>query len=101
MGLDLRPYRLLDSHRGGAPGGRDSLVVEVDTENPDKDLDELDIAIPRMTRRFHRDFKDLDALDPGALGNVKLQVKPFTQEETREIVFKLMLDEEIHHRPPR
>ena len=39
----------------------------------------------------------LDALDPGALGNARLPVKPFTQEETREIVFKLMLDEEIHH----
>jgi type III restriction enzyme len=82
---------------GGTPGGRDSLVVEVDIENPDKDLDALDIAIPRMTRRFHRDFKDLDALEPGAIGNAKLPVKPFTQEETREIVFKLMLDEEIHH----
>ena len=40
--------------------GADSLVVEVDAENPDKDLDALDIAIPRLTRRFHRDFKDLD-----------------------------------------
>jgi type III restriction enzyme len=81
----------------GAPGGRDSLVVEVDAENPDKDLDALDIAIPRMTRRFHRDFKDLEALDPGALGNARLPLKPFTQDETREIVFKLMLDAEIHH----
>ena len=81
----------------GTPGGRDSLVVEVDAENPDKDLDALDIAIPRMTRRFHRDFKDLEALDPSAFGNARLPLKPFTQEETREIVFKLMLDAEIHH----
>ena len=52
-------------------GGQDSLVVEVDTENPDKDLDALDIALPRLTRRFHREFKDLDALDPAALGNAQ------------------------------
>jgi type III restriction enzyme len=82
---------------GAGAGGRDSVVVEVDTENPDKDLDALDISIPRLTRRFHRDFKDLDALNPAALGNARLPLKPFTQEDTREIVFKLMLDQEIHH----
>jgi type III restriction enzyme len=82
---------------GAGAAGRDSVVVEVDTENPEKDLEALDISIPRLTRRFHRDFKDLDSLDPAALGNRRLPLKPFSQEETREIVFKLMLDEEIHH----
>ena len=37
---------------GGATAPSDSLVVEVDAENPDKDLDALDIAHPRLTRRF-------------------------------------------------
>ena len=74
-----------------------SLIVEVDTENPDKDLDALDIALPKLSRRYHRDYKDLDALDPAALGNRRLPVKRFTPEETREIVFKTMLDAEIHH----
>lgn len=82
---------------GAGTGGRESIVVEVETDNPDKDLDALDIEIPRLSRRFHRDFKDLDALDPAALGNRKLSIKPFTPEETRQIVFKLMLDAEIHH----
>jgi len=82
---------------GPGAGGRDSLVIEVDAENRDKNLEELEIEIPRLTRRFHRDFKDLDSLDPSRLGNRRLPLKAFTQEETREIVFKLMLDEEIHH----
>ena len=30
----------------------------------DKDLDALDIALPRLSRRFNREFKDLDELDP-------------------------------------
>ena len=47
----------------GVAGRKDSLVVEVDVENPDKDIDALDIPIPRLTRRFHRDFKNLDSLD--------------------------------------
>ncbi len=84
---------------GGAPGQarRDSLVVEVDTQAPDKDIDALDIALPRLSRRFNREFKDLAELDPSSFGNPRLPVKPFTPEETREIVFKTMLDSEIDH----
>jgi len=82
---------------GGGLTRQDSLIVEVDRENPDKNLDDLDIPLPKLTRRFQRDFKDLDALDPAALGNKRLPLKPFTAEETREIVFKTMLDSEIHH----
>ena len=66
-------------------------------QNTEKNLDALDIALPRLTRRFNREFKDLDALDPASFGNPKLPLKPFTPEETREIVFKTMLDAEIHH----
>jgi len=88
--LEYRPM-------GGGGTREDSLIVEVDTENPDKNLDELDIKLPRLTRRYQREYKDLDALDPAALGNPKLPLKPFTEEETREIVFKRMLDSEIDH----
>lgn len=82
---------------GGGATRQDSLIVEVDWENPDKNLDELDIPLPKLTRRFQREFKNLDALDAAALGNQRLPLKPFTPEETREIVFKTMLDSEIHH----
>ena len=41
--------------------------------------------------------RDLGALDPANFGNPKLPLKPFTPEETREIVFKTMLDAEVHH----
>lgn len=84
---------------GGAEGRerQDSLVVEVDTQATDKDLDALDIALPRLSRRFNREFKDLTELDPASFGNAKLPVKPFTPEQTREIVFKTMLESEVDH----
>ena len=82
---------------GGGTERHDSLIVEVDTENADKNLDDLDIPLPKLTRRFQREFKNLDALDPAKFGNQLLPFKPFTPEETREIVFKTMLDAEIHH----
>ncbi|MBP7830735.1 MAG: DEAD/DEAH box helicase family protein [Kiritimatiellae bacterium] len=82
---------------GDGPGPRDSLIVEVDLQNPEKDIAALDIPLPKLTRRYHRDFKDLDALDPASFGNKRVPLKPFTPEETREIVFKRMLDSEIDH----
>jgi type III restriction enzyme len=69
----------------------------VDTQDADKDINALDIELPRLTRRFNREFKDLAALDPAKFGNAKLPLKPFTPEQTREIVFKTMLDAAVHH----
>jgi type III restriction enzyme len=69
----------------------------VDSRNKDKDLDALDIEIPKLARRYHRDWKNLDVLDPATFGNPKLPLKPFTPEQTREIVFKAMLDDTPHH----
>jgi type III restriction enzyme len=82
---------------GGGTVRQDSLIVEVDETNEAKNLDDLDIPIPKLTRRFQREFKNLDDLDPAALGNKLLPLKPFTAEQTREIVFKTMLDSQIHH----
>ena len=82
---------------GGGSTREDSLIVEVDTENEEKNLDALDIPLPRLTRRYQREFRNLDALNPASFGNPLLPLKPFTPEQTREIVFKTMLDAEIHH----
>ena len=75
----------------------DSLVVEVDRDNPGKDITALDIALPRLSRRYSRDFQDLDALDPAAFANPRLPLKAFGAAETREIVFKTMLEGDVHH----
>ena len=60
---------------GGGAARQDSLVVEVETANPDKNVDALDIALPRLSRRFNRDYTELDTLDPAALGNKRLPLK--------------------------
>ena len=76
---------------------KDSLVVEVDSANAAKDIDALDIALPRLTRRYNREYGSLATLDPAAFYNHPLALKVFPQEETREIVFKTMLDDSAHH----
>jgi type III restriction enzyme len=82
---------------GAGAGRQDSLVVEVDTGNPDKDLAALDIALPRLARRYHREYGAMSTLDPGAFYHQPLKLKVFPPEETREIVFKTMLDDNAHH----
>jgi type III restriction enzyme len=77
---------------------QESLVVEVDAQNPEKNLDELDIVIPKLARRYHREFKNLSDLDIGRIPERRIPLKPFSPEETREIVFKTMLDDAEHHR---
>jgi type III restriction enzyme len=82
---------------GGGNTREDSLVVEIETANPAKDVEALDISLPRLARRFQREYKDLDALDPAAIGGQRLKRIAFTPEQTREIVFKTLLDGEAHH----
>lgn len=84
---------------GGTDGRKreDSVVIEVDTAQAGKDIDALDIALPRMTRRFQREYKDLGELDLADKWHTALPLKAFTPEETREIVFKTMLEGDIDH----
>jgi type III restriction enzyme len=82
---------------GSGTDRADSLVIEVDVDDESKDLDALDIAVPRLTRRFNREYRELAELSPSDLGNRRISMKAFEPEETREIVFKTMLDDEVHH----
>jgi len=73
------------------------LVVEIDKENDKKDIDVLDIEIPVLTPRVYREYKNLAALDVGALGNQRVAYRQFSEEEQREIVFKDSITGEVNH----
>jgi len=73
------------------------MVIEVDKDNPKKDIEKLDIEIPVMTPRIQREYKNLAELDVSTFGNAKVKVKTFSEEEKREIVFKDVVDEKTHH----
>lgn len=73
------------------------MVVEVDKDNPKKDIAKLDIAIPEMSPRIQREFKNLALLDVSMFGNKKVKIKTFSEKEKREIVFKDVVDEKTHH----
>lgn len=73
------------------------MVIEVDKENPKKDIEKLDIEIPVMTPRIQREYKNLANLDVSSFGNTRVKVKTFSEDEKREIVFKDVVDEKTHH----
>ena len=58
-GVDLE-YRPM-GERTSAVG---PMVIEVDRDNNAKDIETLDIELPRLTARIEREYKNLDLIDP-------------------------------------
>ena len=80
---------------GTAP--KTPLVVEVDNENPKKDIDELDIEIPILTARIYREYKNLGELDVKSIPHQRVAYMQFSEEQQREIVFKDITTGEVTH----
>jgi type III restriction enzyme len=92
-GVELERKPMSESSRALTP-----LIVEVDTDNINKDVDNLDIEIPILTPRLYREYKNLGDLDPSSFTFTKVPYKQFTEEEQREIIFKDITTGEISHK---
>jgi type III restriction enzyme len=75
------------SPMGKGTKGKTPIIVEVDKENPNKDLDELDIPIPQMSPRIYREFKNLELIEVSKFKNEKVTLRKFNSDELKEIVF--------------
>ncbi len=73
------------------------MVIEIDKDNPKKDIKKLDIEMPVLSPRIQREYKNLGLLNVSEFKNTKVQVKIFSEEERREIVFKDVVGEKTHH----
>ncbi len=73
------------------------LVIEVDQENIKKDIDKLDIQIPVLTPRIYREYKRISELDVSKFGNPRLQVKTFSEDQIREILFRDITTGDVSH----
>ena len=73
------------------------LVIEVDKDNPNKDIDALDISIPKLTGRVYREYKNLADLDVTHFSFTPVTYREFSEAEQREIVFKDMTTGEKTH----
>ena len=82
---------------GEGTGPKTPLVIEVDKDNPNKDIDALDISIPKLTGRVYREYKNLAELDVTRFDFTPVTYREFSEEEQREIVFKDMTTGETTH----
>ena len=73
------------------------VVIEIDKNDPKKDVDKLDIEIPKLSRRFARNFKRLEDLDIENISDKKVSYKIYTEEELRQIVFKEITTTDFSH----
>lgn len=91
-GVELERKAMGEGTKPKAP-----LVVEIDNDNTKKNIDALDIAIPVLTPRVYREYKNLGDLDMAASGHTKVPYKEFSEEEQREIVFRDITSGAITH----
>lgn len=70
------------------------IVIEVD---PEKDLDALDIELPRLSPRLHREYKNLTLLDPARFTYKPQAYRRYSEEEQRDIAFLDIDTGEVSH----
>ena len=81
-GVELERVAMGDTSQPKKP-----LLIEVDSSNDQKDIEALDIALPRLSGRFVRISKDLNLLDVKAMARGDFAITQFSEEQQREIVF--------------
>ena len=72
---------------GETAKSRNPIIVEIDTDNEKKDLDKLDIPVPVLSPRIHRDYKNLEDIQVDAMNITPITLKQFSENELKEIVF--------------
>lgn len=75
------------SPMGVGSKSKSPVIIEVDKENPNKNLEELDIKIPQLSPRIYREFKNLELIDINHFKNKKVKFKKFNSDELKEIIF--------------
>jgi type III restriction enzyme len=81
---------------GHTDKSRNPIIVEVDKENPKKDLDILDIDVPVLSPRIYREYKNLELIDVEKMQIRPVTFKTFNENELKEIVFK-DIDDNVSH----
>ncbi len=92
-GVVLERRAMGEGTTGAAP-----LVIEVDRDNPKKDIAALDIEIPVLAPRVYREYGSLSELDISLAPGARVPVREFTKEEQRLIVFRDITTGEETHR---
>ena len=95
--IEKEGVRLEREKMGVGSKAKVPLVIEVDKDNPNKDISELDIKIPVLSPRTYREYQDLGKLDSKTFNHTKMQYKTFDESGQRKIVFYYTVTGEVSH----
>lgn len=96
-GIKVEGVELEYQPMGGGSGPKSPIVVEVDKENKTKEIAKLDIDIPLLAPRIHREYKNLADLDVAVLEHKRVTYRQFSENEQREIIFRDINTDERSH----
>lgn len=88
---------ILERRAMGGGSARPDILVQVDTENPDKNLDALDIEVPILTPRLTREYKRISELDPAKILQQPMLLQQYSEADLRKIRFEYIVDGETSH----
>ncbi len=72
---------------GANEKSRNPIIVEIDNKKSSDTLDKLDIPIPILTPRIHREYKNLEEIGVDKLDIKPIALKKFSEKELKEIIF--------------
>ena len=90
-GVEIEYNPMDPNSKGSVP-----LVIEVDFENSKKDINKLDIAIPKLTPRSYMEFGNLEQLNVSKFKNPKYKVEKY-EEKPLSIIFNYFVSGEKSH----
>ena len=76
---------------------KEAFVIEIERENKKKNLEELEIQIPLLSKRNERNYKNLSELNINNFKFKKIEIKNFSEKELKQIIFKDITTDEIDH----
>ncbi|HBD7372562.1 TPA: DEAD/DEAH box helicase family protein [Legionella pneumophila] len=86
--LDYKPMGVNTPPKG-------PIVITID-ENKKMNA-ELEIVLPKLTRRMQRNLRNLNELNPANIILNKIKLKKFSENEQRQVIFRDINTEEISH----
>ena len=92
-GITLERERMDEDSNPNGP-----LVIEIDKDNPGKNIGQLDIKIPMLAPRTYREHGRLDMLDSKNFTHEKIAVKQFDERQKRNILFRYLAKDESSHK---
>ena len=92
-GISEEGVELEEIPTGGKNPESGPVLIEIDSDNPNKDIENLEISIPELPKRHGRDFLSLDLLNPEKFKFKVLKLKNYSPEEQKKkIVFRETID---------